>query len=242
MKTKNLAFLILWISFIQLASCEKHHDPGDDEEMEISSKCAMVLVGASVTVGAGATYALTPAAICTMGFCPIGVTGGSYAAWWQSTMQVVKAGTLFSKLQALAMGGVGLKTITIAGGTVGGVVGMSYLKKFCTLVDDADPDSVFGKAVDTSVLAVTKAFEMKELLATECASSESCQAVLQATSTAMGHVIKGSVLAGEKMRETGEYLATNCESSETCMAAVEAGTTAAAKLSKAYENLIKQFK
>lgn len=54
--------------------------PDENEDITISAKCASVLVVAGTTLGAGATYVLTPVAICAAGFCPTGVAGGSFAA------------------------------------------------------------------------------------------------------------------------------------------------------------------
>ncbi|THZ84083.1 hypothetical protein D6C84_04411 [Aureobasidium pullulans] len=45
---------------------------------------------------------LTPALLGALGFCGEGVLGGSFAAWWQSTIGDVPYGSLFSKLQSLA--------------------------------------------------------------------------------------------------------------------------------------------
>jgi hypothetical protein len=49
------------------------------------------------------------------GFSAVGVTKGSFAAWWQSTMPLVAKGSIFAVLQSIAMGGTGAATWTIGG-------------------------------------------------------------------------------------------------------------------------------
>jgi hypothetical protein len=58
------------------------HDEDAEEEVKISAKCAAVLIAAGTTLGAGSAYLLTPAALCSAGFCTTGVASGSFAAWW----------------------------------------------------------------------------------------------------------------------------------------------------------------
>ena len=189
-------------------------------EVQMSPKCAAVLITAGTALGAGAAYAFTPAAICSVGFCPAGVTGGSFAAWWQSTMPLVASGTLFSQLQALAMGGVGMGSITVAGGALGGAAGVAYLRDFCVFVDETDPDSMMGIAFGGSLTAVTTAIKTKERLTTECASSETCTAATE----------KGAALAKAAVTtaiETKERIASECASSEACTAAKEVGAALA---------------
>lgn len=161
-----------------LASCHAvSYYAEEEEEVQISKKCGAVLLASTTALGAGAVYALTPAAICTAGFCPVGVTGGSFASWWQATMPLIAVGTNFAKLQALAMAGKGIGSITLGGATVGGATGVYFLKSICAFVDDTDPESVTGIAMDASVRAVTGALQMKESLANKCAASETCSAM-----------------------------------------------------------------
>lgn len=179
---KILVFLFL--TFAALASCQETDDPEEHEDINISTKCAAVLVVAGTTVGAGLTYALTPAAICAAGFCPVGVAGSSFASWYQSTLPLVAKGSLFAKLQALAMGGVGTTTVTVGGGVIGGLVGTAYLKDFCAFVDETDPDSAVGQAFIASEALVNTAIETKIGIEAQCASSETCTAVTEAASEA----------------------------------------------------------
>ena len=96
-------------------------DEGKQGAVEISPKCAAVLLSGATVGGAGLAYAVTPAVLAVSGFGPAGVSGGSFAAWWQSTMPLVQGGSLFATLQSAAMGGVGTKAV-LAGGALGGTV------------------------------------------------------------------------------------------------------------------------
>lgn len=93
-----------------------------EESVHISAKCAAVIVSGGALGGAGLVYALTPAALCTAGFCPVGVSQSSFASWWQSTMPLVQSGSIFATLQSVAMGGVGTKVV-ISGSVLGGALG-----------------------------------------------------------------------------------------------------------------------
>ena len=77
-----------------------------EESVHVSAKCAAVILSGGALGGAGLSYVLTPAVLCTAGFCPSGVSQASFASWWQSTMPVVKDGSIFATLQSVAMGGV----------------------------------------------------------------------------------------------------------------------------------------
>jgi hypothetical protein len=125
-------------------------------------------------------YTLTPAALCTAGFCAPGIAGSSFAAWWQSTIPLVAKGSLFAQLQAMAMGGGAGVSSTVAGATVGGVLGATYLREICTFVDETDPESVMGRVFDTSLTVVTTAIETKDTLQSKCTSSATCTTVSEA--------------------------------------------------------------
>jgi TM2 domain-containing membrane protein YozV len=96
-------------------------------------------------------------------------------------MPLVASGSIFAQLQALAMAGTGIGTITVAAGAIGGVAGATYLKDFCAFVDETDPDSVMGKTIDASVTTVTTAIKTKDILVAQCSSSEICTATVDAT-------------------------------------------------------------
>ena len=87
--------------------------------------------------GATVAAAFVPTVLALFGFAGVGVTGGSYAASWQSSMGAagIGAGTLFASLQSIAMGGVGTSGI-IGGATVGGVMGLTFVHDICKKVDD----------------------------------------------------------------------------------------------------------
>jgi hypothetical protein len=193
---KIALFLFSTFAALCMATCRGTDDPitcispDENEDITISAKCASVLVVAGTTLGAGATYVLTPVAICAAGFCPTGVAGGSFAAWFQSTMPLITKGSLFAQLQALAMGGVGTTTVTIGGGIIGGLVGGTYLSDFCAFVDEKDPDSAMGQAFDASVALVNTAIEAKIGIETQCASSATCTAVTETVSEAGSVVVK----------------------------------------------------
>jgi len=228
---KNLATFLLIVAAVCLLKCSKAQEPLVDEEVKISAKCAAVLVTAGTALGAGAAYAFTPVAICSVGFCHAGVAGGSFAAWWQSTMPLVASGTLFSQLQALAMGGVGIGSISVAGGALGGAAGVAYLKDFCAFVDETDPDSAMGLAFGGSLTAVTTVIKTKEHVKTQCALSETCTAAAE-TGAAMAKAAVTTAI------ETKERLATQCATSETCTAATEVGVVTAKFVSTIWNSFI----
>jgi hypothetical protein len=209
---------IVFISYLMITAVVcLAHDEDAEVEVKISAKCAAVLIATGTTLGASTAYFLTPAALCSAGFCSTGVASGSFAAWWQSSMPLVASGSMFAQLQALAMAGAGIGTITIAAGATGGVAGATYLKEFCAFVDETDPDSFAGKTMDASVTAVTTAIKTKEDLVTQCSSSETCTATVDATTemvAATGKFVAtvfDSVVQGCKdgLAETGKYLSKN---------------------------------
>ena len=118
----NRFFLFFFIAAVcSVCSRSQEEEAKADDTINVSSKCAAVLLASGTTLGAGVTYALTPAALCTAGFCAPGVAAGSFASWWQSTMPLVVKGSLFAKLQAIAAGGVTGMGSSVAGAAVGGV-------------------------------------------------------------------------------------------------------------------------
>ena len=96
----------------------------------------MLLIGGGAA-GATTAAAFVPAVLAIFGFSGVGVTGGSYAASWQSSMGAagIGANTFFAKLQSIAMAGVGTKGI-ISGVMVGGVMGRKFIHDICEKVDD----------------------------------------------------------------------------------------------------------
>ena len=107
----------------------------------------MTLIGGTI---AAATFAMTPAALCIVGFGPEGVVAGSVAASWQSTMPLVAKGSLFSYLQSVTTASSGsmtaLQSIT---GFVSGSAGVSYLKNFFVDTEEMNSDSTEVNANET---------------------------------------------------------------------------------------------
>ena len=153
----------------------------EEDHIFISPKCAAVIISGGALGGAGLAYAITPA-LCTAGFCQAGVTQSSFASWWQSTMPLIKGGSLFATLQSIAMGGVGTNVV-VSGSVLGGTVGMPYVTQFCAYVDD--PNSSMAPAFDATLAAVKNAKSVADKATAACLSSESCTAAAdfaQATS------------------------------------------------------------
>ena len=181
----NCFFLFFFIAAVcSVCSRSQEEEAKADDTINVSSNCAAVLLASGTTLGAGVAYALTPAALCTAGFCAPGVAAGSFASWWQSTMPLVVKGSLFAKLQAIAAGGVTGMGSSVAGAAVGGAVAASYLRDFCAFVDETDPESAMGRAFSASVSVVLTAIATKEELVAQCSSSVTCTAVTETVSEA----------------------------------------------------------
>jgi len=120
---------------------EHEEGEGADGSLRISRDCAAVLLIGGGAAGAAAAAAFVPKVLALLGFSGVGVTGGSYAAFWQSSMGAagIAAGSFFAKLQSIAMAGVGTKGI-IGGAMVGGVMGRKFLHDICEKVDDLGPE------------------------------------------------------------------------------------------------------
>lgn len=223
---KITSFLPLFVCFLGLDGWagKTNAQPQPDEDVKISPKCAAVLIAMGTSVGAVVTYAAAPAALCTAGFCSAGVTGGSFAAWWQSTFPLVAKGSLFAKLQALAMGGSGIKSVAIAGGALGGTVAAQYVDGFCKYVDSVDPETPVGRAVEIAPMTgknLVKTGKMmgeaKSRVEAECAASKSCTAVVEMGSDAMEY-------ASAQTTKAKDFVSDACTSSETCSGAFKAGS------------------
>jgi len=155
---------------------EEDVEVGKDVEVDISPRCAAVLLSGGALGGAGLAYAVTPAALCTAGFCPAGVSGASFASWWQSTMPLVASGSLFTTLQSVAMGGVGTK-MAVTASMIGGAWSARYLEDLCAYVDD--PASNMAPVFDRTLVAVRGAHISAEKAKATCLSSESCTATVE---------------------------------------------------------------
>jgi hypothetical protein len=74
-------------------------------------------------------------------------------------MPLVAKGSLFAKLQSIAMGGVGIKT-SLTGATIVSTVALQFLTDFCTIIDETDPSSPSGQIISSCEAAVTTADEV----------------------------------------------------------------------------------
>ena len=122
---------------------EKNND-GSDDTVNISPECASILILAGATGGALMSTLVNPL-LASIGFTATGVTSGSFAAWWQSTMPLVSSGSLFASLQSIAMSGVSSNLVIAS--SVGGVATAKKLTEFCKRIDDLDPQSTKGEVV-----------------------------------------------------------------------------------------------
>ena len=159
----------------------KNGEPSTDDEQEvlISPECAVVLLTAGATAGTAASIVLVGPILSLFGFTSVGVAHGSFAAWWQSTLPVIKTGSLFASLQSVAMSGVG-STVLITS-SVGGAVAASKLSGFCAMIDEIDPDSQEGKIISSLVVGAnnveTVSTFFKEELLPKITPSEDTQKV-----------------------------------------------------------------
>ena len=128
----------------------------DPSAQVVSPDCAaVVLSGAGIlgAVTAGATFSLV---LEIVGFTATGVAPGSFAAWWQSTMPLVAAGSLFARLQAFAMGGGGAAASTL-GAIAGDVTAFNsgFMANVCKWVDEeVSKGSAAGDAIQANTHAV----------------------------------------------------------------------------------------
>lgn len=148
---------------------------GEEDTINISPKCAAVLVTAGTGGGGALAYALAPAALCKAGFCSVGVSSSSFASWWQSTMPLVQTGSIFATLQSITMGGASTK-IVVAGSVLGGSLSLKYLQALCDYVDD--PESKMAPIFSANLEAVKRAHETAEKVKTACLSSETCTSAI----------------------------------------------------------------
>jgi len=171
----------------------------DDTVVEVSPKCAAAVLTSSGALGGAVAYMLTPAALCTAGFCSAGVTGGSFAAWWQSTLPLVVKGSLFSTLQAAAMGGSSGVSTIVTGGAIGGAIGMQYLTEFCGFVDATDPMSTMGGMFEKNLAAVRGVMEMKHDAQAACKANPTCNQATTAASAVGEQVATTASAVGASM-------------------------------------------
>ena len=76
----------------------------EEEGLDVFPECAVVLVTAGSVAGGLASYALVEPLLSLIGFAGADVTEATFAAWLQSTMSNVIAGSIFSSLQFITIG------------------------------------------------------------------------------------------------------------------------------------------
>lgn len=191
-----------------------------NEYIKISPKCAAVLLGGTGMFGTAAAFA-TPTALCGVGFCPVGVARGTFASWWQSSMPLVAKGSVFAKLQSIAMGGsssmAALQSVTGLGVGVG-AAGAAYLENICTSIDEADPESAFGKFIDAIYYAVTAAIRATQKASDACASSETCTAGKERAQGMFDVASESASSLYTTASDMKKKVENQCATSETCAA------------------------
>lgn len=111
----------------------------------VSPECAAVLAATGGGAGAGMTCVVGPM-LRLLGFTATGVAGGSFAAYWQSMLPLIKAGSLFATLQSIAMSGVGAKVAIVS--TIAGAYTLSKnINLVCEKVDAVEKDSYPGQLI-----------------------------------------------------------------------------------------------
>jgi len=163
-------------------------------DTELSPKCAAVLLTSGTALGAGITYAVTPALLVGYGFGAAGVTKGSFAAAWQSTMSVVGKGSLFALLQSTAASGVGFKA-TVTGAAVGSVAAAQFLHSFCRFVDETADDSLRGVLLERNLELVQTVHALENYASDACSSSYTCNTAAEMSSSALQSVWEGTTEA-----------------------------------------------
>jgi hypothetical protein len=78
------------------------------------------IVAGGAVVSIGSYFFVAPVVLSAVGFTTIGPAAGSYAASWMSSIGVVQAGSIYSGIQSVAMGGAYATTVN---GTTGAVLG-----------------------------------------------------------------------------------------------------------------------
>eukprot|EP00558_Chaetoceros_sp_UNC1202_P000233 CAMPEP_0197260278 /NCGR_PEP_ID=MMETSP1429-20130617/83954_1 /TAXON_ID=49237 /ORGANISM="Chaetoceros sp., Strain UNC1202" /LENGTH=184 /DNA_ID=CAMNT_0042724515 /DNA_START=56 /DNA_END=610 /DNA_ORIENTATION=+ len=111
-----------------------------DAKIYVSPDCAAVLLAAGGTCVL--SWAFIDVLLYLLGFTEVGPEAGSFAAWWQSKFPLVEAGSLFSLLQSIAMGGTGKEVLIVS--ALGGAAAALELQKACAKVDEVDSHSFEG--------------------------------------------------------------------------------------------------
>jgi len=68
--------------------------------------------------------------------------------------------------------------LVVASSLVGGAVGARYLRDFCMIVDETNPNTALGETFMATEKAVKATLETTKMLKTKCDESDSYQAVM----------------------------------------------------------------
>lgn len=111
MKFHSVNFYLVFLIFAIISSSSTDHvafasvgNSKEEESVDVSPECAVVLVTAGSVAGGLASYALVEPLLSLIGFAGADVTGATFAVWLQTTMSNVIAGSIFSSLQSITMG------------------------------------------------------------------------------------------------------------------------------------------
>jgi Interferon-induced 6-16 family len=146
--------LFLLASLLAILSGIRANEQKEDE-VEVSRECAGVLLVGGSLAGGGTAFLATGSLLALLGFTSTGVAGGSFAAWWQSSMPMISSGSVFATLQSIAMAGAGSGTVAL-GGMAGALPAAKFMKQVCAKVDTVEPDSAAAAAVALAVATVEK--------------------------------------------------------------------------------------
>jgi len=145
-------------------------DVGNPLDQQVSIDCAALILTGTGILGATAANAVIALVLRIIGFAAAGVMKGSFAAWWQSTMPLVSAGSVFAKLTSIAMsaGGAGATGTTIGAvlGVGGGAAAITWtpLANVCKRVDEeVAQGSVAGATLQANTRAVQAVLSSAEL-------------------------------------------------------------------------------
>jgi len=140
---------------------------GHADSQKVSADCAALILTCSGLLGAASANALVGLMLRLVGFTAAGVAKGSLAAWWQSTMPLVSAGSVFAKLTSIAMSPAGAGA---AGTTVGGIFGVGGgaaavgFSDVCTRVDEeVAQQSVVGVTLQANTRVVQAALSSAQV-------------------------------------------------------------------------------
>lgn len=133
----------------------------DALDYAISPEASALLLTCFGLLGSSAATLLIRTVLAAIGFGAVGVTKGSFAAWWQSTMGIVPSKSLFSMLQSIAMRQQGVTTATLSVGSLvrlaGGAAVPGMMVEICKKIDaEVETNSYAGVVIRANAKAVEK--------------------------------------------------------------------------------------